>query len=323
MKASRARALFLYELIILPLAGYSGGCGDARGLWLELSSTIIPLERLTFTVIGTKAALVRQVPIPEDGSAPVLPGRVLLDGGDRRERVRLLAYGWRGATLVAFGGRELELLPGLDATVPLELGAPLADADGDLVPDRWDGCPKVADPAQQDQNADGKTDACDAPVGPGACPGNLAANGDFETDVSGWWSNGGEITRVEGGLTGKFAGRTCKLPSGSPKLFTISDSPDTVKSPRQGETYRVEAWVRSPAGPQEVVPVMRERSPSGNHVGQSKAQGLLAGPTWGKVSTTYTILEAGSAGLEVYFSARDAPDGRCFDLDAVCVVRGP
>jgi hypothetical protein len=59
------------------------------------------------------------------------------------------------------------------------LAEPLADGDGDGVPDVYDNCPEVANPDQNDADGDGLGDACDAP------PDDDSADDDTADDDAG------------------------------------------------------------------------------------------------------------------------------------------
>ena len=222
---------------------------------------------------------------------------------------------------MAFGAVAIDVTPDLDVTVALPLGPPPADADGDAIPDAWDGCPDAVDPSQADADLDGVGDACDG--GPAACPGNLVSNGDFETGTSGWTSSGGTVSWETGGRASGHAARICNLAASGPSLYTLNDNPDTVPTPVEGDSYRLEAWVRTDVDtpPQSLRPRLRELDAAGDERLNSSNNGVISTADWQRISVDAVIAGADSSALEAYFSSVDAPEGACFLADDLCLVR--
>lgn len=303
-------------LALLSLAA----CGEEPGgILLDISSEVVPLDRLTVTVLAGTGALLVDRDVPEEGGPPDLPGMVRIDAGLRDEPLRVLAWGWQDGARVAFGRTDIAAAPDLDRTFPLRLAPPPDDTDGDAVPDPFDGCPLVSDPQQEDSDADGTGDACAA----AACDGNLVVNGDFEAGTTGWTApDSGEIIWEVGGHGSDRAVRVCKSDTGGPSLSVLSDDPSTVTDPALGATYHLEAWARADAedAPQNLRPRLRERDASGNEVFNNQNTGISLSPDWQLLSLDGTIMEAGSSALEVYFSSIDAPDGTCFVMDDICLL---
>jgi hypothetical protein len=290
-------------------------CGSPRdGTLLEVSSAIEPLDRLTLTVLADTGALLVDREVPDEGGPPELPGLVALEVGERREHLRVLAWGWRGEERVAYGRAELDVAPDRDQTVPLALAAPTADGDGDGVPDADDVCPSIADPEQADGDADGAGDAC-------VCSGNLLGNGGFETGTVGWTAPYGSIAWHDGGHLSSHAAELCKADTGGVSLDTISDDPDAVDDPPVGARYRLQAWAMAEPEPaQNLRPRLRERDAAGNEIEIHQNSGITLTADWQEISLDAEIVGPDPASLEVYFSVVDAADGTCFVIDDICLT---
>lgn len=298
------------------LALAAAACGSTRdGTLLEVSSEIAPLDRLTLTVLADSGALLIDREVPDEGGPPELPGLVALEVGERREHLRVLAWGWRGEDRVAYGSAGLDVAPERDQTVPLALAAPPPDGDGDAVPDVDDVCPSIADPEQADGDADGAGDAC-------VCRDNLLDNGGFESGTVGWTAPYGSIAWHEGGHVSSHAAELCKADTGAISLDTISDDPDAVDDPPVGARYRLQAWAMAaePEPPQNLRPRLRERDAAGNEIEIHQNGGITLTAAWQEITLDGEILGPDPASLEVYFSVVDAADGTCFLIDDICLT---
>jgi hypothetical protein len=286
-------------------------CGPGA-IVLDVSSPISSIDSLSFTVLGSKGALLVAQRLPENGSPLRLPGTVQLLPNGRSESVDVMAWGFRALDRVAYGALHLELSPVKASRLPLELGPPVSDLDADEIPDERDDCPRVFDPNQE--GSAGRGDACAMD----ACLKNLIVNPGFEVDVSSWRSSGGVLSRIAGGSSGAFAARACHV-SG---LYTINDEPNTIARAAPGTTYQLEAQVRSTV-PQNVRPRLRELTPGGGEVGHGTNSGITTTSQWQTLSVTYTVQGPEPSAVEVYFSSVDAPTDACFELDDVCLRRLP
>jgi hypothetical protein len=288
-------------------------CGPVEeGVFLEVSTDVPELDRLTVTVLNPNGALLLDEPLPASGDLR-LPGRIQLDAAGRTEELRFLVWGFRENVRAAFGAARSS--DGTGKSVPLKLTAAPPDRDGDLIPDGWDGCPGVSDPRQEDSNANGVTNAC-APLAE-TCPGNILANPGFDEDTSGWSGVHGEEETVGPGHRGLgAAARICR--SDSDPGFTLEEVPPRLKDPEKGKTYRVDAWVRAEPG-QTLSPVIREVGPGDLYVGSSDPMFDTTGE-WQFVSTQYAVKGDASVELLVEFTSWDAPAGACFEVDEVCFV---
>ncbi len=295
-------------------------CGPVEnGLYLEVSSDIPELDGLSVTVLSPTGALITDQRLSRpDADALKLPGRIRLELSGRNEALRFLVWGFRGDVRSAFGAVASNQETRSDLRVTLS--SPPPDQDGDLIPNAWDGCPTIADPLQEDADADGVTDACESAVP--SCPGNIPINPDFENDLAGWSGVDGEPTRVAPGRGGtRGAARLCRTGEGL-KTFTLEEWPPALRNPVAGRKYRVEAWVRAETEPgQRLVPVIREVGEGGTYAGASPDSGaVILGGDWQRVSTEYTVAGDNSEELLVEFASTNAPVGACFDLDEVCFV---
>jgi hypothetical protein len=312
------RALVAGWLVNRLLAGsmaVTAACADG-GVLLDITSSETPLDALTLTILGRHGALVVEEPVPAGGGELVLPGRLRIDGGERRERLRALAWGWRGGERVAYGATVFDVGPDAGRVVPLRLtgGVPV-DSDGDAIPDHEDGCPFVPDPWQEDQDDDGVTDACD-----GYCPGNLIADPGFDRGIQEWYSYRGTKQIIAGGRDGSgWAAQACtELLDGG--TFTLQLQRALVDPPL-GARYRVRGWVRAPQDPVQRLAVrLAEIDPADTRVNSAEPS-VMSDGEWQLVEVEHTIEMPDPKDLAIYFGSKDAPPETCFELDDVCLRR--
>ena len=118
--------------------------------------------------------VLRHLPIPTGSMALDVGGHRLLVSNNTSDSVRLLnsfSGETLGTTAVGDSPRHV-LLPGMrgyvvngDSDTVSVIDDP-ADSDGDGVADSWDNCAPIANPSQNDTNADGVGDACQEAVCP-------------------------------------------------------------------------------------------------------------------------------------------------------------
>jgi hypothetical protein len=282
---------------------------------LEVSSSILPLTGLSVSVIDGPGALIVHQRVDDGGAELAVPLRLAIDGRGRTGSVRVLVWGLRGEEDVAFGARTVAL----DATevVPLRLEVPGPDCDGDRIPDQEDRCPEVADPHQTDLDGDGVGDAC---VPGGSCLSNLLANGDFEDGLAGWTGDSlATFTRVEGGHSGLFAARLCKVSTGSPDSID-AEVEAAVEGLTPGRRFRLDAQVRTSTGMADSFQIgFIEKDGAGVTIGTGSVTNITLGQSWDLLSTSYDAQGEASV-LRVQLKLASAPDGACFDFDSVCLV---
>jgi hypothetical protein len=106
--------------------------------------------------------------------------------------------------------------------------------------------------------------------GGGGGAGNLVRNSSFETDLGGWGSFGGTLSRVAlgGAPDGGYVAKATR--SGSAASYTLGDgeagSRPNVSSTEAGTAYLATAWIRAASSSAVGKPAtlkLRERSPSG------------------------------------------------------------
>jgi hypothetical protein len=297
-----------------------GGGDDESSLIIELSSQIQPLDSATVSVFGEHGALVTDRRLT-DGGALDLPRRVRIAGGDREGPIRIFVWGESATARVAFGAASAQLSIGVEDEIDLELAAPPADCDGDGVPDMLDGCAAIADPAQDDDDGDGTTNACT----PGSsCPANRVTNPGFESTTTGWrasTANPAMLAIVAGGHGGASAAELCKIANGGTAEYSFDDNPATIGAPAMGGRYRVDAWVRAdePAA-QRIDLRVGEMSIPGDNPLATMIGSVTATTDWQVVTTLYTVSNPpGTSTLDVRFRVLGAADGSCFLIDDVCV----
>lgn len=280
---------------------------------LDVTSEVRPLDRLTLTVIAPNGAIVLDQEVSH-----TLPGHIHLDSGSRAERELVIAWGWQAGARVAYASAALDVAPGLDREVALALAAPPPDCDGDNIPDVDDRCPRIADPSQEDGDADGTSDAC---VPGASCPGNLVTNPDFEQGTTGWHPIAGKalLTQVAGGHSGTFAGRVCKDPGNTTSLYDIVDQPQLVPQVTVGATYRLDAWIRTSTSVAQNIDLSLKEFSGTTLVGEDAGSTFVPTGDWQLGTTSYTATTAG-AFLDIRLQGENSAAGACFDADDLCIV---
>jgi hypothetical protein len=299
------------------------GCGggtDESSIVVELSSKYDPLDSATDSVFGERGAIVTDRRLTDAGTLE-LPRRVRIEGGDREGPIRILVWGERDGTRVAFGAATAQLAIGVEDDVDLELAAPPGDCDADGVPDTLDGCAAIADPSQDDDDGDGTTNACTPGAG---CAANRVTNPGFESTTTGWrasTANPATLAVVAGGRDSVSAGRVCKIANGGTAEYSIDDNPATIGTPSEGARFRVDAWVRADAPAAQRIDLrVGEMSIPGENPIDATVASVTATTDWQLITTLYAIGSApGTSTLDVRFRVLGAVDGSCFQVDDVCV----
>jgi hypothetical protein len=197
--------------MLLAALSASLGCGSepARGLAIDVGASPVAIDALRVSAYGPAGVLVEQQPFP-----PELPGRIRIDSGQRRERVRVVAFEDRAGAPVAFGFVDLDVAPGVDVVAALALSAPVPqDADGDGLPNpadaRFDTAPVSArfpDPGE-----------CEALVtrgGPEPRPENATANATMPVALAlpDWAAGDARVnTSIKPRISGAFSGTTDEI----------------------------------------------------------------------------------------------------------------
>jgi parallel beta-helix repeat protein len=151
----------------------------------------------------------------------------------------------------------------------------------------------------------------------GTCT-NVVTNPSFETDLTGWKSSGGTLSRVAGGSVGGFACRVTGAASTS--SFDIEDSPRSVASPVAGTVYTFGASVRSDASTGSVRIRIMEYV-NGVKVATVDGPAVTLSSSWQRLSGSYTATGTGS---NLYFTVKDSPvaASETFDVDDMTACGG-
>jgi len=135
----------------------------------------------------------------------------------------------------------------------------------------------------------------------------------FETDLSGWSSNG--VTRV---TTNPHSGVGAAQVANSSGSCTLNDSPNWVGSTSAG-AYTGSLWVR--AATAGTVVKLRFREYQGGSLVSSSTTTTTVGTSWQQLQVAYTVATAGTTlDLNAYVSS--PPAGTCFFADDA-VINGP
>jgi hypothetical protein len=208
-------------VLLLGLAALAG-CGAPTSLSLSLSlDPGVPAPDTLVVSLYGAGRLSAPAIVPLSSAGKSLPGTLVLGPLDASAPdFRVQVDGLLGGALVAQAAARQALARSQQNRLALTLGPPLADSDGDGVPDAIDDCPTKSDPDQRCASADlggdlGLVDATkDAsfdlafPPGP-PCPNGAIFCDDFETgDLSHWNGKiGGSLASVTVDATQPYRGK--------------------------------------------------------------------------------------------------------------------
>ena len=158
----------------------------------------------------------------------------------------------------------------------------------------------------------------------------LLQNGNFETPLAGWTTQGGgyavpawksslgTLSLVSGGIAGPQAGRVTATAPGS---LSMNASPWPINSAHAGTTYTVKGSIRSDTPGKTVC--LRVREWDADAVVGSGQQCLATTASWREFATLqYTALRGGSE-LELYaYQTAAAVAGESFELDGMSLSDG-
>jgi hypothetical protein len=149
--------------------------------------------------------------------------------------------------------------------------------------------------------------------------GNLVTNPGFETDLSGWASNGpSTLTRVAGGHSGGFCLQAANASTGT---FGITDSPNTVPSVTAvGITYHLTAWVRSAAAHGAGKIKVREFVGSTQQGSSTYSNPVTLSTTWQLITIDYVTRTAGSF-LDVEVNDYPVASSETIQIDDVSITK--
>ena len=158
----------------------------------------------------------------------------------------------------------------------------------------------------------------------------LLQNGNFETPLAGWTTQGGgyavpawksslgTLSLVSGGIAGPQAGRVTATAPGS---LSMNASPWPINSAHAGTTYTVKGSIRSDTPGKTVC--LRVREWDADAVVGSGQQCVATTASWREFATLqYTALRGGSE-LELYaYQTASAVAGESFELDGMSLSDG-
>ena len=158
----------------------------------------------------------------------------------------------------------------------------------------------------------------------------LLQNGNFETPLAGWTTQGGgyavpawksslgTLSLVSGGIAGPQAGRVTATAPGS---LSMNASPWPINSAHAGTTYTVKGSIRSDTPGKTVC--LRVREWDADAVVGSGQQCVATTASWREFATLqYTALRGGSE-LELYaYQTASAVAGESFELDGMSLGDG-
>lgn len=294
---------------LLALTACGGGTTSSLPA-IKVSTKVTGLEYLSAAAFDARGVLGRVERVPETG-APTLPGNLRIDAPGRdRSALTIDVWGWAKGQRTAFGSISFTL----GAAPPeLVLDAMPADTDGDGLPDAVDRCVFTADPDQRDADADGSGDLC-------GCRENRLDFGTFDgaLDRARWSLENASLEAITPGAAGSAgAVRICRTASGMQFGATASIAP------LAGATQlRLEALMRTTTGSQGGT-LLRQGGGCDSWTGSCNTGGIqdatALGSDFARVFTSSKVTGTGTLELEV--TSYDAPLGRCFDVDRLCLVQ--
>jgi hypothetical protein len=152
---------------------------------------------------------------------------------------------------------------------------------------------------------------------------NLIVNGGFEQGcVAPWISWQGTLADSGVAHSGNNACLVCLTPGFTDYSLDESNG-GFVSTPRLGDTYLAEAWVRLPpnGSPQQSMIHQRVWDPNYNALANADSPAAVLTQSWQPISVTYTVGVSGGAWLNVYVSASQAVNGDCFLVDDVALYK--
>jgi hypothetical protein len=101
----------------------------------------------------------------------------------------------------------------------------------------------------------------------------------------------------------------------------LDDSPNSVDSPRQGDTFVGSVWVKADTAAGKPVQVVI-RANGGSTASENTASSPLTLTTgWQQVQVRHTVVRADRTSLELYVAQTDAASGDAFFVDSITLVK--
>ncbi|MGE5482856.1 MAG: carbohydrate binding domain-containing protein [Bacteroidota bacterium] len=150
------------------------------------------------------------------------------------------------------------------------------------------------------------------------------ANPSFETDLSGWESWQGTLTRVSLGDApdGSYVAKVTRSTGSS---FTIDDNPASVSSTVAGQKYWASAWVKAASSSslgKTVTLRLREINSSGVLVKETVSPGIALTNSFQQLFVTVTVTASGNT-LDLRISQGGAASGDAFYADLFDLSSAP
>jgi hypothetical protein len=166
----------------LAMAGCAGDVPASLLLTIVAGPSTPPPDAVVVQVFDGHGALHASAPfmVPAVDGEGRLGTVVIYPAREGDRTLRIHAQGLRQAAVISEGTARALLMARQQSPAMLMLVAPpLADRDGDGVPDEIDNCPAAANPGQEDADGDGRGDGC----GPGdGGPGDVGTGGVASAD---------------------------------------------------------------------------------------------------------------------------------------------
>lgn len=158
---------------------------------------------------------------------------------------------------------------------------------------------------------------------PEPSPGNVLSNPSFESNLSGWGSYQGSLTREAqaGAPHGGFVARVARQTG---TFFTIDDGGANVTSTAPGRAFTASAWVKAATAASQGKPVqlkLRERAAGGSIVADVGSPSVNLTTSWQKLVVTRTTTTSGGS-LGVRVSHTGAVAGSAMYVDAFLLTEG-
>jgi len=155
-------------------------------------------------------------------------------------------------------------------------------------------------------------------------PGNLLANPSFESNLTGWSSWQGTLTRVAHAAApdGQYVVRVSRTAG---DMYSLDDSPDAVGATTAGARYRASVFVAAGGSGtvgKPVVLALRERTASGANVEVWESPEVTLTSAFQQLTVEATVQQTGHV-LDVYVIQADAASGHSLLVDALALVPLP
>ncbi|MFB3903518.1 MAG: carbohydrate binding domain-containing protein [Acidobacteriota bacterium] len=151
---------------------------------------------------------------------------------------------------------------------------------------------------------------------------NVVPNPSFESNLTGWESWQGALSRVA--MLAPDGGYVVKVTRSTGTSFTVDDNPASVSSTTAGQTYKGSAWVKAASSSsvgKTVTLRMRELTTGGALVQEWASTGVVLSNNFQKLSVSATPQGNGNT-LDIRISQTGAVSGDAFYADLFVILPG-